>query len=421
MRIAFFAPLSPMRGGVVDYSEELLPHLAEHCRVDVYTRDGLKPENAALRKRFRIQGHSQFPANDRAEAYDQVIYQLGCSGDHVPDYENLLKRPGLAVLHELNLSGIIGAQTFDRGRPRDYVKAVLDNEGLAPALSVVWRFVRTRQFPDYLAFDFNRVALRHSQGLIVHNDFMRRKIAERISRWRMRRPIYPIRMGVRPAPESPAREAQRARDELGLGEDTFVVGSFGVVHESKGILTALRAFRRLLEHAPNSTYLLVGSVEFASLPVTIQEMGLGDRVRLLGHVDLHSYYRCAAACDVGVNLRVPQTGGTSASLLRLLSAGLPVIVSNHAQFTEIPDDVCFKVSAGDDAEDSVFVQLVDLLAHPESVRRIGERARSYIAQHHSLDRAAQAYWTAIQHSLGRQPASAARHPDRSRDAVIDRV
>ncbi len=399
MRIAFFAPLSPMRGGVVDFSEELLPHLGEHGHIDVYTRDGLRPTNQALAERFHIRGHGEFLEQDRREPYDQVVYQLGCSSDHVPDYENLLKRPGLCVLHELNLAGIIGAQTFGRRRPQSYVKAVLDNEGPGAALSVMWRFVRARAFPDYLKYDFSRVAVRHSQGLIVHNDFMRRNLAERLDRWRIGRPIYPVRMGVRPAPAVSAEQARRARIELGFDESTFVLGSFGVVHESKGILTALLAFQRLLERIPNAVYLLVGQLESHALPQTIRDMGLSGRVKTTGYVEMADYYRYAAAIDVGINLRVPQTGGTSAALLRLLSVGRPVIVSKHAQFAEIPDEICLKADVGDQAENSVLAHLLGLRAQPERAQQIGDRARRYISEWHSLEQAARACWEAIQGSV----------------------
>jgi glycosyltransferase involved in cell wall biosynthesis len=392
-----------MRGGVADYSEDLLPHLAAYCDIDIYTRDGLAPDNKALARSFQIYGHAQFLDRDGQEAYDQVIYQLGCSGDHVPDYENLLRRPGLCVLHELNLAGIIGARTFGRGRPRDYVRAVLQNEGLSQAAWVIWNFARTRTFPDYLKYEFSRVALKHSQGLIVHNEFMRRRINDDLIQYHLQRPIYQIRMGIPPAAEVGATDLRAARGELGADNETFVIGSFGVVHESKGVLTALRAFKRLLERIPNSLYVFVGRLESSSLPGVIEEMGLTDRVRMTGFVSMSDYYRYAAAIDVGINLRVPQTGGTSSALLRLLGVGRPTIISDHAQFAELPDEVCLKAETGEAAEESVLAHLIEVANQPERARRIGENARRFIAQAHSLDQSARGYRDAIQDSIRARP------------------
>ena len=405
MRIALFAPLSPMRGGVVDYREELLPHLARHCDIDVYTRDDIAAQ--AKLGDLHIFGHREFQEHDRRESYPQVIYQLGCSRDHVPDYEFLMQRPGLSVLHEMNLAGIIGGLTFERGRPREYLRAVRKNEGIGPAASVMWRFIRTRSFPGYLAFNFNRLAFVRSQGLIVHSEYMRRAVTDQLARYRARRPIYTVNMGMRPVP---ALDQGAIRAELGIESGTFVLGSFGVVHESKGILTALMALRRLLDQVPDAIYLLVGIVESESLPHTIRAMGLGDRVRLTGYVAMNDLYRYATAIDVCLNLRLPRTGGTSASLLRLMSLGRPVIISDYGQFAEIPDEVCLKVTAGDGAPESVLAHLLDLAAHRDRGRLIGERARRFVAEFHSLEGAAAAYWDAIRASvsLGAEPAMSAR-------------
>jgi glycosyltransferase involved in cell wall biosynthesis len=391
-----------MRGGVVDYGEELLPHLARYCDIDIYTRDGLMATNQAIVDHFCIYGHREFLERHGKHPYDQVIYQLGCSADHVPDYEKLMQCPGWAVLHELNLGGIIGARTFERGRPYDYVKAVLSNEGIRAALSVTWRFIRTRQFPGYLEYDLSRQALLHSQGVIVHNQFMHQKIIERLKKWRARRPVHQVPMGMRPPPEISEAEIHRARQELGTEANTFVIGSFGVVHESKGILIALNAFKRLLTQFPNAIYVLVGHVEAKSAMALIQAQGLGGQVKLTGYVSMDNFYRYIAATDLCVNLRLPRTGGTSASLLRLMSVGRPVVISNQAQFTETPDSVCLKAESGDGAEDSIFGHMLNMATRPELAREIGTNAREYIAQHHSLERSAQAYWTALNRSPNSQ-------------------
>jgi glycosyltransferase involved in cell wall biosynthesis len=406
MKVAFFAPLSPMRGGVVDYSEELLPHLAQDWEIDVYTQDGLEPTHSAMRAhREHIYGYSSFLAHDRRQPYDRVIYQLGCHGDHLPDYECLMQRPGWIVLHELNLSGIIGAQTFARGDSTGYLKAVLLNEGLREASAVAWRFVRTRQFPDYLAYDFNRLALIHSQGVIVHNRFMRQAITERLRRWHVTLPVCQVPMGVQPTREMDTAEVHCARRELGLEDDAFVVGSFGVVHESKGLHMALGAFRQLLARVPNAAYLIVGPCDGGVVSELVCQLGLEGRVKLTGYVPGVDFYRYIAASDLCVNLRLPKTGGTSVTLLRLMSVGRPTIVSNQAQFVEIPDDVCLKAQVGPEAEQSVLDHMLDMAAHAEKARQIGERARGYIATEHSLERAAQAYREAVGEGL-RTPENA---------------
>ena len=50
-----------------------------------------------------------------------------------------------------------------------------------------------------------------------------------------------------------------------------------------------------------------------------------------------------AACDVLVNLRSPTMGETSGSVIRGLSLGKPMLVSDLGWFSELPDDVVLKI------------------------------------------------------------------------------
>ena len=48
MKLAYFSPLSPQRSGISDYSEELLPYLAEGSEIALFV-DGFQPANRELR------------------------------------------------------------------------------------------------------------------------------------------------------------------------------------------------------------------------------------------------------------------------------------------------------------------------------------------------------------------------------------
>ena len=55
MRLAFFSPFNPLKTGVADYSEELLPFLSEHCEIDLVV-DGYTLSNADIRERYHAVG-----------------------------------------------------------------------------------------------------------------------------------------------------------------------------------------------------------------------------------------------------------------------------------------------------------------------------------------------------------------------------
>jgi glycosyltransferase involved in cell wall biosynthesis len=396
-----------MRGGVVDYSEELLPELAEQVAIEVYTRDGLTATNPAITRRLPVFGHSAFLARDRREPYDEVVYQLGSSPDHVPDYDCLLRRPGVVVLHELNLSGILGAKTLGRSDRLGYVREICRNEGWRAGLRVTWRILRHRRYPGPLEFSMDRVALLRASGLIVHNEYMRQQAQVRLAVLGRTTPVYRVAMGVPPAPAVVDEPVPELRRRLGLGTGDFVVGSFGIVHESKRLSVVLAAFRELLATIPQARYLLVGPPHSADEVRTVAAAGLGDRVRLTGHVNLHDFYRYVAASDLCLNLRYPGTGGSSAALLRLMSVGRPVVVTDHAQFAELPDDVCLKLAVGPAEAATLYQLMVAAVRDPARFAEIGRAARRYVASDHTLERSARQYREAIlgQLAAGRRPRS----------------
>ena len=77
-----------------------------------------------------------------------------------------------------------------------------------------------------------------------------------------------------------------------------------------------------------------------------------------------------AACDVLVNLRYPTMGETSGSVIRALSLGRPLVVSDVGWFSELPDDVVLKVPV-DEYEVATLEAAIGLAAD----RRRGARRK----------------------------------------------
>ena len=67
-----------------------------------------------------------------------------------------------------------------------------------------------------------------------------------------------------------------------------------------------------------------------------EELGVADRVHITGFLDFDEFAAAIAACDLCLNLRYPTAGETSAALLRTLALGRPTVVSDYAQFAELP-------------------------------------------------------------------------------------
>jgi glycosyltransferase involved in cell wall biosynthesis len=154
----------------------------------------------------------------------------------------------------------------------------------------------------------------------------------------------------------------------------------------------------LRRNLPGARLLLVGSSgERFDLDRRLERLGLGDGVERMPYVPEERMWSLMAACDVLVNLRFPTMGETSGSVVRALSLGKPLVVSDVGWFSELPDGVVLKVPV-DELEVSMLEAAIAFGA--EHADELGAAAQSYVETEHSLDRAADAYAEAIEVAAG---------------------
>jgi glycosyltransferase involved in cell wall biosynthesis len=106
-------------------------------------------------------------------------------------------------------------------------------------------------------------------------------------------------------------------------------------------------------------------------------LGLQDRFEVTGRVTDALLHEILARADIAAALRDPVLEGQSASVLTQLLSGTPVVVFDHAHYSELPDDIAVKVDPKDALAGvrSALRLLVD--SKSERARR-GERARDYV-------------------------------------------
>ena len=200
-------------------------------------------------------------------------------------------------------------------------------------------------------------------------------------------------------------EARAARRALGLPEERPLLGSFGFQTPIKRTVAALAALAR--PELAGVGLLVVGEVSpHVDLEGEARRLGVADRVHVTGFVDAADLPPRAAACDLALNLRYPTAGETSASLLRLLAAGRPALVSDYAQFRDLPPSAVLRVPLGDEETEALGVRAAALLADPARLRSMGQAARDHVALHHT-PRAAAAAVAAACAELAELPSPAA--------------
>lgn len=382
--LAYFSPLNPVRSGISDYSEELLPRLAAWTDIDVFV-DGYRPTSPLMRN-FTVHDARRFPS--LASRYDAIVYQMGNSPAHAYIYRMLLRFPGIVVLHEYVLHHLIAWMSWDKGDARVYLGEFRYCHG-PEGEALARRIISGQAHVNFFDYPLSHRVINAGRGIIVHSQHARQAVLS----VRPDAPVQVVPMGVGlPVP----RDRQQARARLGIPPDCLLIGSFGLINPFKRMDVALRAFRRLRRDFPTAHYILVGhaSPDY-HLADLIHRLGLEESVHLVGYADRQTFQDYAAATDICVNLRFPTAGETSASVLRLMAAGLPILVSRAGAFEELPDGTCVKVDVDEHEVDLVLEYLRLLAGDADLRRRIGENARRYVGTYHTLERAAAGYIAAL--------------------------
>ncbi|MBA3945127.1 MAG: glycosyltransferase [Herpetosiphonaceae bacterium] len=382
-RIAYCSPLNPVASGISDYSEELLPYLGQYVEIDLFVDRGMTPSNANLRRALPVLPLDMLPARHARQPYAAVIYHMGNSPVHSAIYAMLGRVPGVVVLHDWVLHHFkLGYRAVQHDL--DGYKAELHGRYGAAGRRAAERMLRGQLTDAVFGMPLNEDVLNRALGLIGHSHFL-------VERARVVRPELPVALVPMGVPLPPVIEPIAARTMLGLGSGP-IWASFGHINPYKRVEPALQAFRQLRTVFPQAQYLLVGSVSpHYDLDSIIKQLGLTDAVMVTGYVPPPVFNSYVAAAELCLNLRYPTAGETSASLLRLLAAGRPTLVSATDAFLELPDAVCPKVDP-DRSEQALIYHYAHLLhTTPALAVALGANARAFVAREHTLPRAAQEY------------------------------
>ena len=385
LRIAYFSPLPPERSGIADYSRELLPYLEEQAEVVLYTADP-KHVDDEIERQFVVRELSRFPQERRQ--FDVALYQMGNSEYHSSFYPTLIHYPGIVVLHDYMIHQFIAHRTLVQGDFAGYVREMgyaLGEQGMQLAHAI-----RLGQAPSPV-FDvaLNDRVLDSSLGLIVHSAY----VAEKIRRRGFERPLTIIPPLIKEHP------CQTRRNELKLAGEVVLFASFGVITEQKQIEMALRTFQTLLESVPAAHYLLVGeALPEVDLDVIITELNLAGSVTHVGYVpDLSLFIDWVCTADVVVNLRDPTMGETSATALRAMAAGRPLIVFDQGWYREIPAEAAIKTVALD--QEMLLAAMLRLAQSPELREQMGQAGRRFAREVCHPATVAEAYIQALSATL----------------------
>ena len=379
LRIAVFSPVRPVPSGISDYCEELLLRLAGELEIDLYL-DGYEPKSSELARSVDCLPAERFVSAHGRAPYDLVVYHLGNARCHDYIYPHLYATPGLAVLHDLSLHSTRLDTALESWTGEQYraemIAAYGDRGATAAELALAGLHNRylLRFFPAF------ELPVRASAMTAVHEEWVAERVREAVPSAQVRS----VPMGIERR-EVPAKIAAEVRTRLGIDGGAFVVGTFGMLTPEKRIHRLLRAFKWLLRGRPDARCLLVGAaVEALDLDEMIRELELQGRVVATGRLPMDDFIAHMAACDAVAFLRWPTQRETSAAMLRVMSLGRAVVVSDLAHLRDLPDSATVRIPLVGE-EQALRRALLELAENRPMRERIGAAAARHVAECHGWD------------------------------------
>jgi glycosyltransferase involved in cell wall biosynthesis len=184
---------------------------------------------------------------------------------------------------------------------------------------------------------------------------------------------------------APSKEARRSvRSELGVAENTFLIGLIGRFHPMKGHSHFLRAAKRLLEQYPDVQFVLSGkevSWRNSFLCELVQGLGLAERVHMLG--ERQDMPRITAALDIASSSSSYGEGFPNV-IGEAMSCGVPCVVTDVSDLPWVVGETGRVVPPRDPvALSRAWADLIEM--GTEGREALGTAARQRVIQYFPLE------------------------------------
>lgn len=422
LRLALWSPVPPQESGIADYSAELLREVVRWADVDLYVDEGALP-SPEIAECGPVRLFTAFDRQHRRRPYDAALVQLGASFYHLYMREALRGAPELptiVTLHDLTWGALLFREASLEGEEEAFRRALEESEGVAAAAEhAAILAADPAELPARMEDFLNRYPLlgqvvAASDAQIVH---MPRAAEDLTARYPAAR-VFDFPMGV----EDPRLSLSYTgwndlRPRLGISAEAFVVAAFGVAHPVKRLDAAVRALGRLAAELPQADPVLLIVGGFADpgyrkeLERLAADLGVSRALRVLGRTSRRDFEMALLTCDAVVNLRYPFRHQMSATLMRGVAAGRPLLITDVPEWDHFPESFCLRVVSGEGEEreaESLAGHLLGLARDPARRRAMGEAARRYWEENATPAHMADGYRRVLEEVLGRRIEESAR-------------
>jgi glycosyltransferase involved in cell wall biosynthesis len=377
----FFSPFPPTQSGVSDYSFTIAKSLSHE--------NDVLPIVKTPQERDFLSSHGF-----AAEIFEKTtvptglcIFQVGNSAAHDYLFRAALKTPGIVVIHDLLLHGLIKAATLAYGEVAKY-KSLMEFEG--PSGQLIAERTLVGDFkPLYSAFvGGHKKLVEGALSVIVHSDWA----AQFVRRENATVPVYVIPHFCDSSVDPVEREGRilATRDQLGISKEAFVISHFGFVTESKQLSLLIRIALLLQEKL--DLHLLIAGAGSRDLLLTEKSSLSSLRNKtIVDHLPEQMLNDSILASNLVSLLRYPSNGETSGIGARCVAMGRPVVCFDYYAYSDFPRDVSVHIPVDTFNAEAAAGAISAAIASPDFVKKREAAALGWARNQMHLSRVTASY------------------------------
>ena len=204
------------------------------------------------------------------------------------------------------------------------------------------------------------------------------------------RKLVTICNGIAPT-EFLAADSRTLRTELGISEDTLVIGNTGRLRTQKDNQTLIRAVLHLKVLVPGRRTVLLLAGDGPDRPMLediVHSLDLSDQVRFLGfRRDIPAFL---AGIDIFVNPSLWE--GLSISLMEAMAAAKPIVTTSIPPNAELIEHEVSGLLVPRKSPEQVAEAIARFVQDPGLAERCAKAARHRVLEHYTIDRMFQETW-----------------------------
>lgn len=379
LKLLWASPLPPTPSGVSDYAVEIFEALSKLVELRI-----LRPPEQGDPGPLEVAEVVEDIGDRKPE--EILVAHLGNNPYHEWMMPLCSQPAAVVVMHDLVLHHLLVEHTAARGDLGAIEDALETEYGPAGKALVEARKCGLHGRLDAFLFPALKSVVGKAAAFMTHSDFGLKRIRETFPE----KPCVQVPLPVADPGEVDSKE-MRAR--LHIPEEDILLMHMGFLSREKGlgtILKAVAAARRL--GVPVHLVVVGGNRGLGEAEDLVSVLGMDAFVSATGWLEHEEMMHIPAAADLGLVLREPSAGETSAAVLRFLASGTPVGVIGSHQYLEWPEAIAPRVSPGL-ASEADIIRLLERVSSEKEKGSWDERGRQarryYLGSHRPQDAAEQ--------------------------------